>query len=551
MNSEFSYVPSFHHPEGIAVDHDGYVYVADTGNHAIRMVSPTGNVSTIAGTGKPGYFDGFAVDDVAFSSPSGVAVWRNWRGQNAGQVELFVADTGNHRIRKITGDFIIDKHTNEKNMVNVIVECFSGYCDKSPQAGFSNGNKNQSRFDVPTGIGVSATGELFITDTNNHLIRKIDEFGVASNLAGNLVLAEVNSNGEKLEGCPDPCLTGDQGHEDGDLQAAKFSFPTGIALMPDDKTLLVTSRHFLRSIDTLTGEVKTIAGGNRESERDGQGFEASFNKPNGITITSDGFAYLVDSASCRIRRAATSSLIVPTVRCDAKLGDVFRPSGCSSYNADIDDHGFKVTSQSGNIQYNYIYHNVNHKEVGGDFVGRGIKDCVGTPPKERLDKLQWNESTLVIDDYNIDIREDPNEGSIVRFACSSTCNSTASVHGVKFKSDSNSEVYINRYTDESSLCIAAVHARLITNITTGVVFLDAIIHHPIDHNSSTYFKYSRSDGEQQLESLSQARQYFSIKLTSQDIFIQTISGAPTTLRGKSCGYVDSIPAQAAKVRLSY
>ena len=68
----------FRHPEGVAVDHEGYVYVADTGNHAIRMISPRGRVSTIAGTGSPGSEDGFAADGARLSSPADVAVWRDW-----------------------------------------------------------------------------------------------------------------------------------------------------------------------------------------------------------------------------------------------------------------------------------------------------------------------------------------------------------------------------------------------------------------------------------------------------------------------------------------
>jgi DNA-binding beta-propeller fold protein YncE len=540
---------SFRHPEGLAVDHDGYVYVADTGNHAIRMISPSGTVTTIAGTGQPGYRDGHSSDGATLSSPSGITVWRDWYHQSdAGRIVLFVADTGNHRIRIITGEMSIKEESREKEMHNVKIECFSGNCDKAPQAGYADGNKYQSRFDTPVGIAVSSSGHIYVTDTNNHLIRMVNTGGDATTLAGKLVLAEVNSEGGRLEGCPDPCLTGSLGHEDGDLASAKFAFPTGVALSPDEKSLLVTNRHFLRSVDIHRQSVTTLAGENRESERDGQGLEASFNKPNDIIITSDGFAYIVDSSSCRIRRAAAPKLFVPTIKCTDNVANIFRPSGCSSYNAKIDQHGLKATPQSGNIHYNYLHRNWTHRELGEDFIGRGIKDCVGSPPTKVLDKVRWNESTLVIDDLEVNVREDPNDGSLIQVACPTTiCDGVDFVHGIKIPVEGSSSDYVLRYTTESPICIAAAHAGLIMGVTEEKVIFDIKLHHPMIFEPSIYFRYSVIKGEELLQSIPEARQYFSIQLSPQDLVIQTISGAPATLRGKSCGYEDSVPAQEAKV----
>ena len=97
------------------------------------MVSPTGRVSTIAGTGQLGYVDGNDTDKITFSSPSGITVWRDWKHHGDGRLVLFVADTGNHRIRKITGQMHKESENKEKNMINVEVECFSGFCGESPQ----------------------------------------------------------------------------------------------------------------------------------------------------------------------------------------------------------------------------------------------------------------------------------------------------------------------------------------------------------------------------------------------------------------------------------
>jgi len=127
-------------PEDVAVDNEGYTYVADTGNHAIRMIRPDGTTSTIAGTGADGYADGVGAS-AKFSFPSGVAVWYDWQWwkkpnpidedstiwkNHNGTLALFVADTGNHRIRKITGD--ITYSGGNKVWSNVQVICFAGRC---------------------------------------------------------------------------------------------------------------------------------------------------------------------------------------------------------------------------------------------------------------------------------------------------------------------------------------------------------------------------------------------------------------------------------------
>ena len=104
---------------------------------------------------------------------------------------------------------------------------------------------------------------------------------------------------------------------------------------------------------------------------------------------------------------------------------------------------------------------------------------------------------------------------------------------------------------QAPICKAAEHAGFVTNASNGNVLLDVIVHNPKDFQSTLYFQYTRTTGENFLSSIPETREYYSIKLSSEDIVVQTISGAPAALRSRSCGYKDSVPAQEAIVRSSF
>lgn len=158
----------FSNPQDVAVDSHGVVYVADTDNHRVRRVDPTAKVvSTIAGDGVQGFTNGLGTS-ARFSFPTGIAVF-----ENDSDISLFVADTGNHRIRKI-------------QLATGLVSCFAGLCGTGvesarqrlapaqPHAGLADGDSASSRFDLPMGIAVDLDGVVFVADTGNHLIRRIE-----------------------------------------------------------------------------------------------------------------------------------------------------------------------------------------------------------------------------------------------------------------------------------------------------------------------------------------------------------------------------------------
>lgn len=161
---------SFLYPTGLAIDSEGNIYVADTGNHRIRKISPEGEVVTLAGTGTQGFGDGGG-NVAKFSSPRGVVV------SDTG--DIYVADTGNHRIRKISS--------------TGVVSTVSG----SGTRGYQDGDGGVSQFSEPTGVAMIG-GELYVTDRGNHLIRRIANDGKTDTLAGTGRSGFENSPSEKL-----------------------------------------------------------------------------------------------------------------------------------------------------------------------------------------------------------------------------------------------------------------------------------------------------------------------------------------------------------------
>lgn len=176
---------TFNWPQGIAVDTAGNVYVADTSNHAIRKITPVGVVSTLAGTGTAGSANGAAAS-ATFSSPYGVAV------DAAGNV--YVADTGNHLIRKIAGGQ---------------VTTFAGSTLAGAFGGFANGTGTSSMFDAPMDVAVDGVGNVYVADAANQLIRLITPNGVVTTLAG---------------------TTKTMGSRDGPALSATFTSPKGVAV---------------------------------------------------------------------------------------------------------------------------------------------------------------------------------------------------------------------------------------------------------------------------------------------------------------------------------
>jgi hypothetical protein len=170
-------------PLGVAVDAAGNVYVADTSNQTIRKITPSGVVTTLAGTETTtGYADDLGTAAM-FNTPSGVAVDKDGN--------VYVADTGNHTIRKITPGGMV-----------------STLAGQAGTPGAANGT-TEARFNTPYGVAVDKDGNVYVADKYNSTIRKITPEGVVSTLAG-----------QAAQGSTDGASTTE----------AKFHFPTGVAV---------------------------------------------------------------------------------------------------------------------------------------------------------------------------------------------------------------------------------------------------------------------------------------------------------------------------------
>lgn len=233
----------FDTPSGLAIDSNGVLYVADTGNHAIRRVTPEGHVSTVAGDGVAGDRDGPA-RAARFNGPIGIAVSRDSR--------LIVADTYNDRIRTIELDGT--------------VRTLAG----GSTPGAVDGIGPDARFDTPCGVAVDNDGVVHVADTGNGLLRAIEPSGLVRTLPWPGIADEVR--------------------------------PISIAFGSEGDRFVTDAYGRVHAI-SRTGEARTLAG-STPGFRDGRGLEARFRAPAGIAWAAKGRLVVADEGNAIVRIVA-------------------------------------------------------------------------------------------------------------------------------------------------------------------------------------------------------------------------------------------------------
>ncbi len=317
---------SLDRPTGLAYDAAGNLYIADTDNFVIREVNLAGIITVVAGTGQQGFGgDGGAATSALLDSPRGVAL------DAAGN--LYIADSGNHRIREVTA-----------GVISTIAG--TGTCGYSGDGGPAAA----AALCLPTAIAVDSAGGVYIADTNNYRIRKIAGTAI-STVAGNGLQS----------------FSGDGGL----AMAAGIDSPFGVAVDSAFNIYIAdTYNQRVRMVSNSTGIIATLAGtGVKNFTSDGVAATAALALPTGIAVDSSATVYVADSDNNRVRAIASGQ--IATIA--GTGGEGFSGDTGSPANAELD------TPQAVAVFGNALTVADTDDQAVRVVTGNGIDTTAGTP----------------------------------------------------------------------------------------------------------------------------------------------------------------------------
>ncbi len=266
----------FNAPADVAADAAGNVYVADTSNHVIRKITSAGAVTTLAGlAGANGSADG-AGAAARFNHPAGVAV--------DGSGNVYVADTENDTLRRITPAGAVTTLAGQPGL-----------------AGSADGATGAARFNGPSGVVVGGDGDVYVADTLNHVIRRISPAGLVTTLAGR---------------------AGSWGSDDGTGSAARFFGPQALAIDALGGLYVAdTNNSTIRRIVLATGTVTTIAGqAGQPGYGDGPAARARFRYPSGVAVDRSANLFVADTDNNALREITPAGAVSTAAGRAGKLG---------------------------------------------------------------------------------------------------------------------------------------------------------------------------------------------------------------------------------------
>ena len=306
----------FSNPRAVVADASGNVYVGDTNSSTLRKITPAGVVTTLAGAA--------GQDGTANGVGTAARFHYIWSLALDPSGNLYAGDDSNHAVRKIAPD--------------ATVTTFIG---KILDFGSTDGSVDAARFLYPDGVCVDAQFNTYVSDTNNHTIRKISVLGQVTTLAGS---------------------PGQSGTADGVGNAARFYFPRGISVDGAGNLYVCdTYNDRIRKI-MPNGAVSTYAGGTA-GFLDGTGAVAKFSRPTGITLGTGGNLYVADFGNHSVRKVAPGG-VVTTVAGNGTIGSAdgtgatarfYYPRGIGSdslgnlYVADTSNHTIRKITPGGTV----------------------------------------------------------------------------------------------------------------------------------------------------------------------------------------------------------
>jgi len=301
-------------PYGLAIDKAGNMYIADTYNDAIRKVTASGGImSTIAGTVQGFGGDGGGATGALFDTPTALVL------DAAGN--LYIADTGNNRIRKVGVDGNISTFAGTGNAAS------SG----------DGGPANSAALNDPEGLAIDTAGNIYVADTAGHRVRKIAPDGTITTVAGN--------------------GSGGFGGDGGPATQASLYYPKGIAVDPSSGNLYIAD--WLNSrirVVTPDGNIYTAAG-NGQYDYNGDGgpaTNAALRFPWGLAVGASGSVYVADDENSVIRLLTPVAPLVsvaPSVAPKIDLSGVVSDSQFGGFSAVapgswVEIHGANLASNA-------------------------------------------------------------------------------------------------------------------------------------------------------------------------------------------------------------
>jgi sugar lactone lactonase YvrE len=297
-------------PYGVCVDGSGNIFIADTDNHRIREVtSGTGTIQTVAGNGTPGFTgDGGLATGAELRQPSGVSV--------DGAGNIYIADDGNQRIRKVTAG-------------NHIIQTVAG--NGTQGFGGDGGVATSAELDDPLGVFIDGTGNIFIVDTANFRVREVaSATGIIQTAAGNGTYG----------------FSGDGGA----ATSAELDFPSGVFVDAAGNIFFAdSSNNRVREVVAATGLIETVAGNGAFgfSGDGGVATSAQLDQPEGVFVDHSGNIFISDSLNNRIREVVAGTGIIQTVAGNGTAG--FNGDGGPATSAELNKPEGIFVDGAGNI----------------------------------------------------------------------------------------------------------------------------------------------------------------------------------------------------------